>query len=307
MLDRTNAAWIRFGFRSPAQYTQLNCCPCASSNTSLLLKEPAPGLTTLVYTRYTRHAAYSSDQAQDVEMSVTLVQEATACGVKVADAKRVLKLMQSLEAALQADPTSEAPSAYRFLKARLEAAEQGGVSASFMQPAKARLRQLLMADVKKVVESALRTRPGRRAALKTGAVRDALDQAESMLESGLACDAEPFVASAQNWRALHVRAGSGGGPAENGQVKGGGDDVMSIPNATAVKRMLGEAYRYVSLLCIRSSGGGHVLHAAWHVRPTVITLSCTAWSNGRCVYIRSLSFLLVMLAKNLMTISVAQR
>ncbi|DBB08447.1 TPA: hypothetical protein ACH3X3_15276 [Trebouxia sp. C0006] len=173
------------------------------------------------------------------------IQEATACGVKVADAKRVLKLMQSLEAALQADPTSEAPSAYRFLKARLEAAEQGGVSASFMQPAKARLRQLLMADVKKVVESALRTRPGRRAALKTGAVRDALDQAESMLESGLACDAEPFVASAQNWRALHVRAGSGGGPAENGQVKGGGDDVMSIPNATAVKRMLGEAYRFL--------------------------------------------------------------
>ncbi|KAL0041632.1 hypothetical protein WJX79_010152 [Trebouxia sp. C0005] len=173
------------------------------------------------------------------------IQEATACGVKVADAKRVLKLMQSLEAALQADPTSEAPSAYRFLKARLEAAEQGGVSACFMQPAKARLRQLLMADVKKVVESALRTRPARRAALKTGAVRDALDQAESMLESGLGSDAEPFVASAQNWRALHVRAGSVGGAAENGQVKGGEDDVMTIPDAAAVKRMLGEAYRFL--------------------------------------------------------------
>lgn len=215
--------------------------------------------------------------------------------MKVADAKRVLKLMQSLEAALQADPTSEAPSAYRFLKARLEAAEQGGMSASFMQPAKARLRHLLMADVKKVVESALRTRPGRRAALKTGAVRDALDQAESMLESGLGSDAEPFVASAQNWRALHVRAGSGVGAAENGQVKGGGDDVMTIPDAAAVKRMLGEAYRYMSLLRIRSSVGGHVLPAAWHIRPTVITIICTTWPNGCCVY--SAVSLLVMLSK----------
>lgn len=201
------------------------------------------GLFTPVKIRSTRHAGDSSDEAQDADVSAAFVQEATACGVKVADAKRVLKLMQSLEAALQADPTSEAPSAYRFLKARLEAAEQGGVSACFMQPAKARLRQLLMADVKKVVESALRTRPARRAALKTGAVRDALDQAESMLESGLGSDAEPFVASAQNWRALHVRAGSVGGAAENGQVKGGEDDVMTIPDAAAVKRMLGEAYR----------------------------------------------------------------
>ena len=171
------------------------------------------------------------------------LQEATACGVKVADAKRVLKLMQSLDAALQPNPSSDGPSAYRSLKARVEAAEQGDVSPTFMQPAKAQLRQLLMADVKKVVETALKTRPGRRAALKTGAVRDALDQAETLLESGLGSDAEGFLASAQNWRALHVKAGGGGGAGEHGHIKAAGGSLLPIPDAAAVKRMLGEAYR----------------------------------------------------------------
>lgn len=172
------------------------------------------------------------------------LQEATACGVKVADAKRVLKLMQSLDAALQPSPSSDSPAAYRALKARVEAAEQGDVSPTFLQPAKAQLRQLLMADVKKVVETALRTRPGRRAALKTGAVRNALDQAETLLESGLGSDAEGFLASAQNWRALHVKAGSGGGGAgEHGHSKAAGGSLLPIPDAAAVKRMLGEAYR----------------------------------------------------------------
>ncbi len=153
--------------------------------------------------------------------------------------------MQSLEVALQPNQTTEAPSAYRSLKARLEAAEQGGVSPTFMEPAKAQLRKLLMADVKKVVETALKTRPGRRAALKTSAVRDALDQAETMLESGLGNDAEPFLSSAQNWRALHVKPHAVGQQmgVENGHVKQAISDLLAVPDAAAVKRMLGEAYR----------------------------------------------------------------
>ena len=103
-----------------------------------------------------------------------------------------------------------------------------------------------------VVEAALKTRPGRRAALKTGAVRDALDQAETMLESALGQEAQPFLASAQNWRALHVRTAQQGGLAGNrSSAKAEGGDIMSIEHAPAVKRMLGEAYRWDELSCRR--------------------------------------------------------
>ena len=96
-----------------------------------------------------------------------------------------------------------------------------------------------------VIEAALRTRPGRRAALKTGAVRDALDQAETMLETGLGPEAQSFMSSAQNWRALHVRASQQTAAAgDKASGKSAGADVLSIPDAPAVKRMLGEAYRY---------------------------------------------------------------
>ena len=170
------------------------------------------------------------------------------------EAKRVLKLMQALESAQQPGSGSDTSSAYRTLKARLEAAKQGGVCPSFMQPAKAQLLKLLMAEVKKAVETALKTRPGRRATLKTGAVRDALDQAETLLEDGLGDEAEPFLSSAQNWRALHVKSGVngqqpvGGHAGEAGGAKLVSVDVMAIPDAAAVKRMLGEAYR--SIFCM---------------------------------------------------------
>ena len=197
--------------------------------------------------------------------------------MRVTDAKRVLKLMQALEAAQQPSSGSDSSSAYRTLKSRLEAAQQGGVSPAFMQPAKAHLRKLLMADVKKAVETALKIRPGRRAALKTGAVRDALDQAESLLETGLGAEAEPFLSSAQNWRALHVKTGvngqlAGGHAGDRGEAGGAkpvSGDLMAIPDAAAVKRMLGEAYRSVMCTgtpctcssachaCFRSSWGCH--------------------------------------------------
>lgn len=169
--------------------------------------------------------------------------------MKVTEAKRVLKLMQALESAQQPSSGSDTSSAYRTLKTRLEAAKQGGVSPTFMQPAKAQLRKLLMAEVKKSVETALKTRPGRRAALKTGIVRDALDQAETLLEDGLGDEAEPFLSSAQNWRAQHVKSGvngqqlAGGLAGEAGGAKLVLTDLLAIPDAAAVKRMLGEAYR----------------------------------------------------------------
>lgn len=163
----------------------------------------------------------------------------------------MLKLMQALESAQQPSSGSDTSSAYRTLKTRLEAAKQGGVCPSFMQPAKGQLLNLLMAEVKKAVETALKTRPGRQARLKTGAVRAALDQAETLLEEGLGDEAEPFLSSAQNWRALHVKTGVNGQqlPGRLAGEAGGGkpvlEDLMAIPDAAAVKRMLGEAYRSI--------------------------------------------------------------
>ena len=219
------------------------------------------------------------------------LQEATACGVKVTDAKRVLKLMQALEAAQQLSSSgSDSSSAYRALKTRLEAAEQGGVSPPFMQPARAQLRKLLMADVKKAVETALKIRPGRRAALKTGAVRDALDQAESLLEAGLGPEAEPFLASAQNWRALHVKSGAngqvaGGQLGDRGEAGGGkpaSGDLMAIPDAAAVKRMLGEAYRFVTCThtpcthaAVLPTMPSAIFGARWHCILQCMLLGCS--------------------------------
>lgn len=163
--------------------------------------------------------------------------------------------MQALESAQQLSSGSDTSSAYRTLKTRLEAANQGGVCPSFLQPAKGQLLKLLMAEVKKAVETALKTRPGRQARLKTGAVRDALDQAETLLEEGLGDEAELFLSSAQNWRSLHVKTGVNGqqlpgrlaGEAGGGKLMSG--DLMAIPDAAAVKRMLGEAYRSVFCAC----------------------------------------------------------
>ena len=52
-----------------------------------------------------------------------VVQEAAAAGVKVVEAKRILKLMQALEAALTHN-ASDGSLQYQSLRTRIEAAEQ---------------------------------------------------------------------------------------------------------------------------------------------------------------------------------------
>ncbi len=54
---------------------------------------------------------------------IIVVQEAAAAGVKVVDAKRILKLMQALEAALNHNAT-DGSLQYQSLRTRIEAAEQ---------------------------------------------------------------------------------------------------------------------------------------------------------------------------------------
>ena len=71
------------------------------------------------------------------------VQEAAAAGVKVGEARRVLKLLQGLEAALS--HTGEGQ--YALLKAKLEAAVAGGVASPLLHQAHITLERLHLNQV----------------------------------------------------------------------------------------------------------------------------------------------------------------
>ncbi|KAK9816451.1 hypothetical protein WJX72_000489 [[Myrmecia] bisecta] len=122
------------------------------------------------------------------------IQEAAAAGVKVAEARRVLKLMQGLESALTQN-LADGPTQYQQLKAKIEAAEQGGVPGSLVDAAKAQLQKLLLMEVKEALESALKPRFERSASQRTSVLRSALDKAELLLDFELS--AELSVAAAE--------------------------------------------------------------------------------------------------------------
>lgn len=68
------------------------------------------------------------------------IQEAAAAGVKVAAAKRTLKLMQGLEAAMAA--AGGGPAAQAVLRSRLEGAREGGIAAPLLEAAQRLLQKL---------------------------------------------------------------------------------------------------------------------------------------------------------------------
>lgn len=79
-------------------------------------------------------------------MSVLLVQEAAASGVKVTDAKRNLKLLQGLESAIKAGE-GEAANVVQ-LRAKLDAALQAGVSSPLIEAARQQLQEALLGEVR---------------------------------------------------------------------------------------------------------------------------------------------------------------
>lgn len=125
------------------------------------------------------------------------MQEANAIGLKVGDARKVLKLMQALEAALQQEEPLDALAARDLLKAKVEAAEQGGVPSSCIAPARPRLLKLLMQEVKQSLDAALKPKVGQPMAMRASNIRSVLDRAEGLINDGLPADSATFLESAR--------------------------------------------------------------------------------------------------------------
>jgi hypothetical protein len=112
-----------------------------------------------------------------------LITEAAAAGVKVAAARRILKLQQLLEAAMAAadEPTGASSSQHSALAAKLEAAEQGGVAAVVLEPARLLLQRLAAHEARQALEAALKPHSDLSANTHIAALRVALDKAEDVL------------------------------------------------------------------------------------------------------------------------------
>lgn len=117
------------------------------------------------------------------------IQEASAAGIKVAAAKRVLKLMHSLEAAISSTSSSGggsstsssgAASQAAVLRSRIEAAEAGGVpNCALIDTATHLLRRLSLLDVHETLEVALRPHADWSAVQRLDALQAALAKAEA--------------------------------------------------------------------------------------------------------------------------------
>jgi hypothetical protein len=89
-----------------------------------------------------------------VRLAIAPRQEAAAAGVKVSAAKRVLKLMQALEAAVAG--ADDGPGQHAALCARIEAAEAGGVPRAMLDAAREHLSRMRVAEAREILEGALR-------------------------------------------------------------------------------------------------------------------------------------------------------
>eukprot|EP00775_Hariotina_reticulata_P008350 gene8350-8535_t len=133
-----------------------------------------------------------------------LITEAAGAGVKVSPARRVLKLQQGVEAAMAAvDEAAGSSQQYIQLAAKLEAAEQGCVAQSVLEPARQLLQKLQAAEARFALEAALKPHSDWSVNTKVAALKAALDKAEEVLGRGHVCDATHVMASVTE---LSVRA-----------------------------------------------------------------------------------------------------
>ncbi|KAL4537181.1 hypothetical protein Ndes2437B_g08332 [Nannochloris sp. 'desiccata'] len=85
------------------------------------------------------------------------IKEAAAAGVQqVNEARKILKLMQSLEAAVAAATTEKGPAARQSLQAKISASAAGGVPSSMISEARNTLHKLLITDVRAELDAALK-------------------------------------------------------------------------------------------------------------------------------------------------------
>ena len=139
------------------------------------------------------------------------IQEAAAAGVKVAAAKRVLKLMQALDAAVTqaAAGGSAGPAAQSALRAKLEVAEQGGVSSLVLDAARRLLQQLQVAEARGALDAALKPHTDWSANHRVSVLKAALGKVEEVL----GCDIAEVVGQQQQGDE------QGGGEGEEGQAE----------------------------------------------------------------------------------------
>lgn len=138
-------------------------------------------------------------------------------------AKRVLKLMQNLEAAMAA--SSEGAAAhYSQLKSKLEAAESGGVTCPLLDAARRLLRRLLVAGAREELEAALKPHSDWSTSQRISILKAALDKAEMVVgppEQAVGQVVAPLAnghLAAAAAAAAGAEAGSDGG---SGQAEGG--------------------------------------------------------------------------------------
>eukprot|EP00198_Chlamydomonas_reinhardtii_P006390 XP_001695726.1 predicted protein [Chlamydomonas reinhardtii] len=151
------------------------------------------------------------------------IQEAAASGVKVQNAKRVLKLMQTLEAALGGTAVDGgAAERHAAIKSRLEAAEAGGVTAGPLPEAARQALARLEAEVaREALEAALKPHSDWAMAHRISVLREALDKAEGIVGSGKA------EANGDTAPASKQANGSAGGKGGRGKRSSGGSSSAS--------------------------------------------------------------------------------
>lgn len=85
------------------------------------------------------------------------IKEAAAAGVQqLQEARKILKLMQTLEAAVAAATTEGGPAARQSLQAKISASAAGGVPSSIISEARNALHKLLITDVRAELDAALK-------------------------------------------------------------------------------------------------------------------------------------------------------
>ncbi|GLC37451.1 hypothetical protein PLESTB_001584400 [Pleodorina starrii] len=160
------------------------------------------------------------------------IQEAAASGVKVQQAKRVLKLMQALETVLAGGGVDGgAAERHAAVKAKLDTAEQGGVTGGPLPDAARRMLARLAAQIaRESLEAALKQHSERSVAQRISALREALEKAEGVLAA---------AAKEQQLQQQQQQKQAGGGeeeaapaaPAAGSADRGGGKRESGSPQA----------------------------------------------------------------------------
>lgn len=107
-----------------------------------------------------------------------VIQEAYVAGVKVHNAKRMLKLMQTLESAVKT--TIQNAGQYGQLKVKVKAAEEGGVRGMVLEDARRLLQTWEVAQAKELLEGTLQPQQ-QSTSSRIAILRDALQQVEELL------------------------------------------------------------------------------------------------------------------------------